>query len=97
MKTFCNIILKVLIVFVILIVGLQIFYIKVLPYLVSNDKVINYVQKKAKESLNVDLQIKNPNLKTSIFSDVKFYVEEFSLKKSDEKILFLKNFDTDFS
>ena len=72
-------------------------YLKVLPYAVSNPKVINYVQKSAKKYAKVDLTIKNPVLVTSLTPIIDFKVEDLALLKNNKKLFALKNFDSEFS
>ena len=72
-------------------------YLKVLPALVSNESVINEVEKILNKSLGVELEIENPMLKTYISPEVAFSVEKIKMTKGDEKLLFAKNFDTEIS
>lgn len=74
-----------------------ILYLKVLPYAVSNDKVIEFVQKAVKESVKADLEIKKPVLKTDLSSDINFKVDEISLSKDKKNILLIKNLETEIS
>ena len=63
-------------------------YLKVLPALVSNESVINEVEKILNKSLGVELEIENPMLKTYISPEVAFSVEKIKMTKGDEKLLF---------
>lgn len=72
-------------------------YLKVLPYAVSHPKVINYIENTAKKYADVDLQIGNPVLKTSLSPVVDFQVKNIILTKQDKKLLELKNLDTSIS
>lgn len=72
-------------------------YIIVLPATISNHKVINLVENYAQKTLNVDLEIKNPVLKTGFSPRVSFKVGKIALKKDNKDIFVLINFDTDLS
>ncbi len=72
-------------------------YLKVLPDAVSNPKVITYVQKTLAEQSGVDLDIKNPVLKTSLTPKLTFGVEKLSLTTKNSSMLDVKNFETTIS
>lgn len=72
-------------------------YLEVLPALVSNPKVITYVENIAKKQVGLDLQVKNPVLKTKLASTIDFKVEELSLSRNNESLLNIKNLDTSVS
>ena len=44
--------------------GAVIFYLKGIPYLASNDKVVNYLEDVASKSLGTEIDIKHPVVKT---------------------------------
>lgn len=72
-------------------------YIIVLPAIISNHKVISFVENYAQKTLNIDMEIKNPALKTAFSPRVKFQVGKIALKKDNKDIFVLINFDTDLS
>lgn len=74
-------------------------YLYVLPYAVSNPKVINYAQNIVEKAYpDTKLEIKTPYLKTSLSPEVKFGVEELSISTTKSpKIFIVENFDTDLS
>lgn len=72
-------------------------YLKVLPWAVSNPKVISSVENILKETMDVDLSIKNPVLKTSFSPDIEFKVDELGLSKKGQNMLQVDNFDTALS
>lgn len=73
---------------VLLVAGLLLaFYLKALPAIVSNSKVIEFVENTASKTLGIKLDIQNPILKTSIKPVVAFSLDELSITK-DEKPLF---------
>lgn len=72
-------------------------YLKLLPYAVSNENVINYLENYVKESINVDLVIKKPALKTDISPVIKIKADEISVCKNKEKLLDIKSLDTSVS
>jgi len=69
-------------------------YLKGLPYAVSNPKVISYVENIAKKSLNVDIDIKNPVLKTELSPNIYFSVENVKISDKNKHLLDIKNFST---
>ena len=72
-------------------------YLKVLPALVSNAKVIKFVEDTASKSLGVELNIKNPVLKTHLKPVIEFKVDEISLTQNEDKMFKLQKLDTKFS
>lgn len=74
-----------------------ILYLKVLPWAVSNPKVIDFVQESLKEQAGLELNIKAPVLKTALSPDLSFKVEELSLYKDSNALLAVQNFDTSIS
>lgn len=74
-----------------------VFYLKVLPYVVSNEQAISYVEQYVKESSKLDLVVKKPVLKTDLSPELSFSVDEISLKKDNANLLNIKNFDTTIS
>lgn len=71
-----------------------IIYLYALPAGVSNPKVLSFVQNSLKKSMDLDLSIKNPILKTELSPILSFNVEELALSKNDDSLLCIKNFDT---
>ena len=69
-------------------------YLNVLPWAVSNPKMINWTENYLAKNMGLDLQIKNPKLKTSLSSDIEFFVDDLSLKKENIDIFKLDNFET---
>ena len=69
-------------------------YLKILPWAVSNPKVINYAEKMANKYLDLDIQIRSPELKTSLSTIIEFKVDELSVSKKSENLLRVNNFDT---
>lgn len=72
-------------------------YLKVIPYAVSNQNVINYVNGFVKESTGADLKIVQPILETKLSGDILFAMEELSLTKDKKEILSMKKLDTQVS
>lgn len=74
-------------------------YLYVLPYAVSNPKVINYAENIVEKAYpETKIEIKNPYLKTSLTPEVEFGVENLSIyTKKNPKILTVQNFDTSLS
>lgn len=74
-----------------------IFYLIVLPYAVSNTKVLGLLEKCVKDSLHAELKIVNPVLKTSLAPRITFKLDELYIIKNNKDILNVKNFDADIS
>lgn len=82
----------------IIIAGLLSFlYVKVLPYVISNSKVISFIEKEVKNLTDADLSIKFPELKTGFNSAIGFKAYEIKLKKNDEILFEVKNPDVQIS
>ena len=74
-----------------------VFYLKVLPYAVSNPKVINYAQTYEKKIVNIDLKIQEPVLQTAVSPVVGFKVKNLVVSKDNKNLLAVKNFNSEFS
>lgn len=72
-------------------------YLNVLPWAVSNPKTISFVEKTLHDTMGLDLQIKNPVLKTSLSPDLEFKVDALSLMNNGANLLQVDNFDTAIS
>jgi len=74
-----------------------VFYIAILPALISNKTVINFARKQLKKS-NIDLVIDSPKLTTYLKPEINFTVKTLILKNKDKIIVLdLKNIDTHIS
>lgn len=74
-----------------------IIYLKALPWIVSNDRAINYVEDFAKKNYSLDVDIKTPELKTKLSPDIDFSVDKISVKNKKDSLLDIKNFEIKFS
>lgn len=72
-------------------------YLKVLPYAVSNQRIINYVEHSAKKYAKLDINIEKPELKTSLSPKIQFNIKELSVTKDNKDIVNVKNFKSGFS
>ena len=73
-------------------------YLKVLPYAVSNEHVINFVEKSLNKYAGLKLDIKKPVLKTELSPVISFKVDELILQNSNNVLLLsVDNFDTTIS
>ena len=72
-------------------------YLKILPAAVSNEHVINFVEKTLYDMAGLRLDIKNPVLKTSFKPDIAFKVDELTLANKGASLLAVENFDTEIS
>ncbi len=66
-----------------------------IPAAVSNQQIINFVQKQAKKVLNADITIIEPKLKTG--TSIAFTVKKLAIDKDGKNILSLTDIDTLFS
>lgn len=96
-KTVIKILIGLVLTSIIIIGGILGFYLKGLPHLISNPKVINYVQDNTKKLINADLKIDNPELITSLSPDIEFKVDKIYLEKDDKKLLDLNKFNSAIS
>lgn len=92
-------IISFLIIFAAVLISLPfVIYLKVLPYAVSNEKVIAFVSEVVKESTGAELVIENPELKTQIAKPfaprMLFRINELSLTKDKKQMLSVKNLET---
>lgn len=71
-------------------------YLKVLPWAVSNPKVISYVEDISSKALETDVRIENPILKTSLTPMLYFGVGKVNLSDKNGKVLDLENFGSEF-
>lgn len=62
-------------------------YLKVLPWAISNPRVIKYVEDVSSKTLGADVKISNPSLKTSISPNINFKVDEIKLTGKNKKLL----------
>ena len=73
-------------------------YLKVLPYAVSNEHVISFVEKSLNKYAGLKLDIKNPVLKTELSPVISFKVDELNLHNNKNVLLLsVDNFDTTIS
>ena len=72
-------------------------YLKVLPAVASSQKLVNYVEKAAGKLINVDIDIKNPVLKTELGPDIDFKVDAFKISKDNKDYFVLTKFDSSIS
>lgn len=73
-------------------------YLKVLPWAVSNDKVISYVEDLAQKSLMVNVDIEKPVLKTGMNPYVYFDIDTFKMTDQKKNVLLdIENLKSEFS
>lgn len=66
-----------------------------IPALVNNSCIINFAEKQLQKTLNADIKIQNPKLKTGKI--IAFSIDNFSINKQGKNYLTLSNLDTVFS
>ena len=76
---------------------LVLFYLYGLPKLVSNPNFIEFVQKTVKKSVNAELILDSPILKTSPKLRIDFKIKNILLSKDGETLLNAENFDINLS
>lgn len=74
-----------------------VFYINILPSLVQNDKVINFIKKEVTKNFNVDIDIKKPVLVTHFSPDIEFSIGNIFITKDGVKLLVIENLDSAIS
>ncbi|MFI3300249.1 MAG: hypothetical protein R3Y28_02395 [Candidatus Gastranaerophilales bacterium] len=72
-------------------------YLVLIPNLVSNEFLLNKIEDFAGKSLNAELVIEKPLLKTDLKSNIDFEVEEISLIKDSKSIINIENLSTSIS
>lgn len=89
--------LKLFISVVILLIAILFAYVKVLPFAVSNNHVISLVEKSAKKYSDVDIEIKEPVLKTGLNPIIEFKTDKIFVSKKNEKLFAVSDFDVSIS
>lgn len=74
-----------------------VFYLKVLPSLVQNPKIISMIEDAAFEQLDVDLKIEKPVLKTEMSPTICFKLGKLSMTKNKKSLLDVENFESSIS
>ncbi len=73
-------------------------YLKVLPWAVSNSYVLNYVEDVAEKSLNVNVDIQKPFVKTGLSPNISLGIKTLKLSdRANNSLLTIENFNTDLS
>ena len=72
-------------------------YLKFLPWLVSNEAAINKFEEIVKNTAKIELNIKKPELKTSLSSDIVFKLESLTAIKENTPLAEIKNLKIDLS
>ena len=72
-------------------------YLKVLPWAVSNDKVIHYVENIVQKAYYIDLDIKKPILKTSLSPNLSFSVDKISATSNKNSLVDINKLDINIS
>jgi len=76
------------------IIFMFLFYLYGINLIVKSDFFANKLQNIVKTNLDMDLIIQNPDLKTSLKSEIDFKIDNLSLKKNNETLVELQDFDT---
>ena len=69
-------------------------WLTIVPAVVKSKTFVNIVDKSLKNFVNLDLEIKNQKLKTSLKPTIIFSVDDLILKKEDKELVKLNNFST---
>ncbi len=75
----------------------ELFYLIFLPNLIKSQILINHAQKIAKNTLNLELIIQKPLLKTHFKPLIEFKVDKLCLKNKNATLVDLENFETSVS
>ena len=90
-------ILKILLGFVLTVIILSalalILYLKALPAIVSNEKIINISEKIVHKYAKLDIDINKPQLKTSLSPEIIFNVGDLTVNKNNQNLIKLSDFD----
>ena len=92
-KSVIKIFLKIIIALLILSGLILAFWLKGLPFLVSNEFIISSVEKSAKKYIGIDADLQNPKLKTSLSPKIEFDLDLISLNKNNSKLLEISKLD----
>ncbi len=73
------------------------FYIVVLPWLVSNQGFVSYVETFTSKTLGAEFELDNPKLKTGFVPTIEFGADKISLTKNKKELLNVENLDAKIS
>ena len=93
LKTFAKIGILSFVVFKIFVL----IYLLLIPAIVSSPKFSNIVSKQLEKELGLNVKIEDVKLKTYLRPKIDFKIKNLAVQKDDEKLLFLKEFDSTFS
>ena len=96
-KTIWKLIKGLVIIFAVLYCTFVVFYLTILPFVVSNPQMIKCTQNCIKKLFDADLIIEKPILYTKLPSNIKFSVNKVYFEKNKIKLLDLNNFNTDIT
>ncbi len=82
---------------IILVIIAVIFYALILPKIVSSKTVTNFIEKQVLKITGAELTIDNAVLKTGFRSAIDFDVAKISLRKENEDLLLVKDFESEVS
>lgn len=72
-------------------------YLKVLPAVVSSQKLVNYAEKAVSKIIQADIDIKNPVLETGLNTNIGFKVDSFKISKNNKDYFVLTKFNSSVS
>ena len=72
-------------------------YLKILPAAVSNQKVINFVEKNINKYTSLDVEIENPVLTTNLSPVIAFKTDKIKLAKDDVEMFDVEKLDAEIS
>ena len=79
------------------VLALFLIYFAIIPFVVSNNKIMNSICKIINKNLPVELKIENPNLKTKINSDIIFKAKKIALVDKGVNLFEIDNLNVDVS
>ncbi|MDD3237970.1 MAG: hypothetical protein PHV37_07740 [Candidatus Gastranaerophilales bacterium] len=68
-----------------------VFYLKIVPYIVSNQRTINYAKMLVKDSTGADLSIETPYIVTQLSPNIALGVKKVELSKNKKEIFSISN------
>lgn len=72
-------------------------YLFLIPAIISSPKVSNFVSRQLENKFGLNIKIEGVKLKTYIKPKIDFKVKNLAVKKDEDKLLFLKEFDSSVS
>lgn len=69
-------------------------YLKLLPYMISNEKSISYVENILNKVTNSEIKIESPEIITKLAPNIVFKIRKININKNNKELLLVENLDT---